>query len=190
MARPVSWLPRLHELRRSVGDSVRSHYDCEQIGRLFQIQPRSAQMLMGLMPTVTIGASALVERQALSALLDRIAAADDPAAELASLRAQGKPPAVRRSLRELVQTDFDADLSSTPAGMLLERGLLTARFESLADLASMLQWLAQVMDEDLEGFAARYEPVRELDRVEAQQREADQADAAFITEWLAAHPTR
>jgi len=52
MARLVSWLPRLPSLFRSVSESVRSHYASDDLERLFQIQPRSAQMLMHLLPTV------------------------------------------------------------------------------------------------------------------------------------------
>ncbi|MDQ1450390.1 MAG: hypothetical protein QOK38_256 [Acidobacteriaceae bacterium] len=35
MPRPISWLPRLHEIRRSVVNSVRSHYDRNDLERLF-----------------------------------------------------------------------------------------------------------------------------------------------------------
>jgi hypothetical protein len=28
MPRPISWLTRLHEIRRAVASSVRSHYEC------------------------------------------------------------------------------------------------------------------------------------------------------------------
>ncbi len=45
MARPVSWLPRLHEIRRAVANSVRSHYDRHDLQNLFELQPRAAQKL-------------------------------------------------------------------------------------------------------------------------------------------------
>ena len=108
MARPVSWLPRLPALARAVGESVRSHYACSDLERLFEVQPRSAQMLMNNLPTVRIGKSLLVEREVLAGWLGRLADAEDPAAELASMRAEGKPPIVRRKLRELVQKDVAA----------------------------------------------------------------------------------
>ena len=69
MARPVSWLPRLPALVRSVSESVRSHYASGDLERLFQIQPRSAQMLLGLFPTVRVGKSLLVERKPWPAFL-------------------------------------------------------------------------------------------------------------------------
>jgi hypothetical protein len=102
MARPVSWLPRLPALARSVAESVRSHYTCSDIERLFEIQPRSAQMLMNNLPTVRIGKNLLVEREALAGWLGRLATADDPVRELASIRTQGRPRVVRSKLRELV----------------------------------------------------------------------------------------
>ena len=42
MPRRLSWLPRLHEIRRSVGNSVRSHYDRRDLQTLFEFQPRAA----------------------------------------------------------------------------------------------------------------------------------------------------
>lgn len=185
MARPVSWLPRLDALQRSVGDSVRSHYSREDLERLFEIQPRSAQMLMGLMPTVRIGQNLLVERAALASFLGRLSASEDPASEFVSIRAQGKPQVVRRKLRELVQKDMDAELTATPASIALAPGSLQINFETVADLAGSLCWLASVMDEDLDGFAERYEPVREENAAEVAEREAEQADAAYFREFLA-----
>jgi hypothetical protein len=46
MARLVSRLLRLPALARAVGESVRSHYACSDLERLFEVQLRSAQMLM------------------------------------------------------------------------------------------------------------------------------------------------
>ena len=60
MPRPISWLPRLHEIRRSVFNSVRSHYDRNDLERVFEVQPRSAQLLLELLPTVRLGRSLLV----------------------------------------------------------------------------------------------------------------------------------
>jgi hypothetical protein len=69
MPRPISWLPHLHEIRRSVLNSVRSHYDRNDLERLFEVQPRSAQLLLELLPTVRLGRSLLVEREALASSL-------------------------------------------------------------------------------------------------------------------------
>ena len=71
-------------------------------------------MLMNLLPTVRIGRSLLVEREVLAGLLARLTAADDPGRELGSMRAEARPPVVRRKLRELVQRDTSTGASSLP----------------------------------------------------------------------------
>ena len=184
MARPVSWLPRLPALARAVSESVRSHYACSDLERLFEVQPRSAQMLMSLLPTVRIGRSLLVEREVLAGLLGRLAAADDPGRELASMRAEAKPPIVRRKLRELVQRDVAGGESSLPPHVHLEPGALTVRFTTVEELAAALWRLAILLDEDLDGFASRYELVPEAN-VEPAEAAAERADAAYLREWLA-----
>jgi hypothetical protein len=184
MARPVSWLPRLPALARAVDESVRSHYACSDLERLFEVQPRSAQMLMGLLPTVRIGRSLLVEREVLAGLLGRLSAADDPGRELASMRAEAKPPIVRRKLRELVQRDVAAGESSLPPHVHLEPGALSVSFTTVEELATALWRLAILLDEDLDGFASRYELVPEP-QVEPAEAAAELADAAYLREWLA-----
>jgi hypothetical protein len=177
MARPVSWLPRLPVLLRSVSESVRSHYASGDLERLFEIQ----------LPTMRIGKSLLVEREVLAGLLARLADAGDPAAELAALRARGKPPTVRRRLRDLVPRDIDAGLVELPDNVALEPGSLTVRFATVEELASSLWRLAALLQEDLDGFAARYEPAREADADagETGEDEMERAHAAFIREGLA-----
>src|ERR1700692_165930 len=89
MARPASWLPRLHEIQRTVANSVRSHYDRHNLEQLFELQPRAAQKLLSLLPTVAVGTSRLVEREALGSFLDGARDADDITAYLARIRTQG-----------------------------------------------------------------------------------------------------
>jgi hypothetical protein len=187
MARPVSWLPRLVAIQRAVAESVRSHYTSSEIERLFEIQPRSAQMLLNLLPTVRVGKSLLVEREALEEFLTRLAGAADPALELAAVRAQGKPPIVRRKLRELVQQDVDASLTSLPPNVVIEPGILGIRFSTIEELAASLWRLAQILEEDLDGFAERYEPAVEIDLVEKEAHDLERADVLWIREWLAEH---
>jgi len=187
MARPVSWLPRLPALARAVGESVRSHYACSDLERLFEVQPRSAQMLMNNLPTVRIGKSLLVEREALAGWLGRLVTADDPARELASMRTESKPPIVRRKLRELVQRDVAAGESALPANVHLETGSLAVTFTTVEDLATALWRLAMLLEEDLDGFALLYEPAPETDD-DQEETQMERADVAYIREWLAAQP--
>src|SRR5215475_7471198 len=79
MPRPVSWLSRLAEIRRSVKNSVRSHYERKDIERLFQIQPRAAQTLIrGIAPSAKVGSSFLLARGDLEGFLDRVAEGAEP----------------------------------------------------------------------------------------------------------------
>jgi hypothetical protein len=174
-------------LARAVGESVRSHYACSDLERLFEVQPRSAQMLMNNLPTVRIGKSLLVEREALAGWLGRLAVAVDPAAELASMRAEGKPPIVRRKLRELVQRDVAAGESSLPPNVRLETGSLAVTFTTVEELATALWRLAMLLEEDLDGFALLYEPAPETEDDQEESR-MERADVAYIREWLAAQP--
>ena len=41
MPRPISWLPQLHAIERSVQNSVRSHYQRRDLEQLFSLQPRA-----------------------------------------------------------------------------------------------------------------------------------------------------
>jgi hypothetical protein len=187
VARTVSWFPRLPALLRAVNDSVRSHYSGGEIERLFEIQPRSAQMLMRLLPTTSVGKSRLVEREALAGFLSRLEASEDPANEMALIRSEGRPPVVRRKLRELIQRDSVAALTSLPHNLHLETGALAIQFSTVEELATTLWQLAQILEEDLEGFAARYEPASLTDEEETPEEEMERADADHIKEWLAAH---
>jgi hypothetical protein len=64
LPRPISWLPRLSEIRRSIKNSVRSHYERKDIERLFQLQPRAAQALIqGIAPSARVGRSFLLSFQ-------------------------------------------------------------------------------------------------------------------------------
>ena len=88
MPRALSWLPRLHEIRRSVENSSRSHYTRKELEYLFQLQPRAAQKLLEILPTTAVGTSRLAEREALAHFLDQIHAAENPSAAMEAIRQQ------------------------------------------------------------------------------------------------------
>ena len=162
MPRPVSWLPRLNEIRRSVADSVRSHYGRRDLEQLFELQPRAAQKLLELLPTTAVGTSLLVEREALAGFLDRVQEAEDVPAVLEAVR-QEKAQVSRRRLRALVQTDHNPiSLASLPEALTLHRGRLEVRFQTLEELAETLYFLARALQDETEAFAEAYEPVPEL----------------------------
>jgi hypothetical protein len=158
MPRTLSWLPRLAEIRRTVHQSARSHYERKDIERLFQIQPRRAQQLIqGIAPSAKIGRSLLLERSALQAFLDAIADGADPACLLSARVA----PAPRRKLRILVQHDHaPTTLDNAPGNISFEAGKLTITFNCIQDLASALLALAEILDnpEQLDLVEARHVP--------------------------------
>ena len=157
MPRPVSWLPRLHEIRRAVASSVRSHYERKEIESLFQVQPRAAQLLLEMLPTSVIGRSRLVERQTLADFLDRIHKSDDPSAELDLIRAQGGK-ASRKKIRTLVRLDSEPlQLDSLPANIEFIPGQMMVSFRTIEDLAQAMYNLARVMETDGDELARRYE---------------------------------
>ncbi len=104
MPRPLSWLPQLHGIERLVENSVRSHYERRDLEQLSSLQPRAAQLLMDALPTVPVGRSRLVEREALRSLLAEVREAEDPSGVLEAARRQQKT-ASRRKLRDLLPHD-------------------------------------------------------------------------------------
>ncbi len=160
MPRPVSWLPRLHEIRRSVANSVRSHYSRTDLEQLFELQPRAAQKLLRMLPTVQVGTSRLVEREALHAFLDRIHEAKDLKATSSVIQAarEEKQEVSRRKLRSLVRYDHHpVTFRSLPSNLTIERGRLEVRFETVEELAEAMYFLARVLEGEGQEFAREFE---------------------------------
>nr|AOS95258.1 hypothetical protein [uncultured bacterium] len=163
MARPISWLPRLHAIRQSVANSIRSHYDRHDLEDLFGIGNRAAQELFKCLPTTRVGQSFLVAKEDLSELLDGIHGAADPAAHLAVIR-ENSPGRSRKKLRVLVRKDQTvATLDSLPDNLSLERGRLTVSFQTSQELAVTLYGIAQILEEELEEFERRYQKLQKAD---------------------------
>ena len=158
MARPPSWLPRLHELRRAVANSVRSHYDRRDLERLFELQPRGAGKLLELLPTVPVGTAHLVDREVLLRFLERVHDADDVHALFDQLRLE-KGAASRRKIRSLVRRDLEpVGLTSLPDAIGLSRGRLEVSFRSVEELAQAMLTLARILEHEGDLFAELYEP--------------------------------
>lgn len=175
MPRPVSWLPRLHEISRSVANSVRSHYGRRDLEQLFELQPRAAQKLIEMLPTVKIGTSLLVEREALAGFLDRVRDADDVGALFDQVRAE-KTAVSRKKLRTLVRRDDrPMTVASLPGSIALSRGRLEVSFASVEQLAEAMYALARVLDNDQDAFIQAYEP----ERPPAVPEDAGEIDALF-----------
>jgi hypothetical protein len=186
MARTVGWLGRLDPITRSVANSVPSHYDRADLAALFDLKERSMFSLLAGLPKVHVGRSVLVERSALLAFLERLQAAEDPAAELARLRTD-VPANPRRKLRQFRRTEVTASLlEELPNTVHLAPGELRVQFASLEELAYALTAPSEVLRDDLEAFALRYEPSREFSAEERAKRQAEQEEAAWYREW---HPS-
>lgn len=158
MPRPLSWLPRLHEISKTISNSVRSHYGRQDLERLFELQPRAAQKLLELLPVVTVGTSRLVEREVLAGFLERVREADDVAGLLDRIRKE-KTGRSRGSIRTLVRRDLaPVSLASLPQSIMLSRGRLEVSFRSVEQLAEDLFKIAQLLTEHTDQFAVRFEP--------------------------------
>jgi hypothetical protein len=157
MPRPISWLPRLHEITRSVANSVRSHYDRRDLEQLFELQPRAAQKLLEMLPTVQVGTSGLVEREALGFFLDRVRESENTTDLFDQIRKE-KAQTSRRKIRALVRRDLDpVGLSSLPDSMTLSPGRLEVRFETVEELCESMLLLARVITDELDAFVKTYE---------------------------------
>jgi hypothetical protein len=158
MPRTLSWLDRIVPISRTVRDSARSHYDRKDIERLFELQPRAAQQLMAALPSVPVGRTRLVDREALAEFLGKLNDSEKPAETFAQIRAEGGKT-VRRKLREFSLQDQPASVSSPPRMMTIERGKLKVNFQTLEEVAEAMLYLATVFSHDLDGFARLYEPI-------------------------------
>jgi hypothetical protein len=170
MSRPVSWMSRLHEIRKTVGASVRSHYERREIETLFQVQARTAQQLLQMLPTTEIGRSRLVERQALAAFLDRLHEAEEPSAELQQIRRMGGST-TRKKIRTLIPRDNELlSVHSLPANVQIEPGRLTISFSRLEELAEAMYLLARVIEAEGDALSERFE-IRRIPEVDAAEVE-------------------
>ncbi len=168
MPRPVSWLPRLHEISRAASNSVRSHYDRRDLEHLFELQPRAAQKLIELLPSVQIGTSRLVEREVMITFLDRVQEAEDVGQLFEEIRSE-KAVTSRRKVRSLVRRDLEpVSLTSLPDEIRLSRGQLVISFRSVEELAEAMLALARVLESEGDEFARAFEPLPEAAHTEGQ----------------------
>ncbi len=157
MSRPISWLPRLHDITRAVTNSVRSHYDRRDVEKLFELQPRAAQEMLKLLPSVQVGTSRLLAREVLADFLSRVRNTEDVAGLFDTLRSE-KAAVSRRRLRSLVRRDLDpVSITSLPDSMTLSRGRLEVNFQTVEQLAECMLMLARVLESEGEEFAERFE---------------------------------
>ena len=182
MARRTSWLPRLYEIHNSVRNSIRSHYERRDIEYLFQLQPRAAQQLMGMIDVgVRVGQSHLVDRTALEQFLDVLKQSDNPENLLESRRHCRPNPISRKKLRDLVQVDQPPiRLHCLPKALSLESGKVTINFQNMEELANALYGLAQILEHQYEEFSNQYEPAQ----IEIQSQTPENKEVQVLFEEL------
>lgn len=173
MPRPVSWLPRLHTIRRTVTASVRSHYDRHELEVLFELQPRAAQKLIEMLRSVKIGTSRIIEREVLITFLDRVQAADDTESLFSAIRAE-KSAASRRKIRSLVRRDLEpVSLASLPSSIRLRPGQLEVSFTTIEQLAESLLLIARILENDGDQCAESFEVGTNMAHVDETRAEVD-----------------
>jgi len=185
MARSASWIPRLNEIQRAVSSSIRSHYTRRELEVLFQLQPRAALNLIELLPTVSIGTSLLVEKDALLSFLQGAQDVDDATAYFERLRL-AKVTVSHRKIRSLIRQDREPlAISSLPSAVRLLRGRLEVTFATVEQLAESMYALARALDSDLDNFATAYE-VREpehdspeLDEITQMFADLDRIESSY-----------
>jgi hypothetical protein len=158
MARTLSWLPQLHTIRRSVANSVRSHYERKDLELLFRLQPAAAGKLLDILPTTRVGSSLLVERDALATFLKRVDEAGDVAELMREIRRERSTKS-RRKLRSLKRQDYGG-MAALPSWVKLTRGRLEIGFATADQLAEGMLLLAAILESDLAAFVEAYEPAQ------------------------------
>ena len=175
MARPISWLPRLHVIRRSVANSVRSHYSSRDLGLLFKLQPRAVTKLLKVLPVVLVGQAHMVQREDLVDFLDRVQQAENVTALCIQRRVE-KGNVSRKKPRALVLREFEP-IDPASLAPWISRGVLKETpFTSVQQLADIFWRIACAMDgEGLEEFIRLYEPEQLVSEEREQQRAEKQA---------------
>jgi len=113
--------------------------------------------------------SLLVERE-FWRMVRPLADADDPAAELASMRPKASRPSCGASC---ASCSADVALARVPSRQChLGTGSLAVTFTTVEELATALWRLAMLLEEDLDGFALLYEPAPDTE--DDQERRPDE----------------
>jgi len=117
-----------------------------------------------MLPSVRVGTSRLIEREALVSFLDRVQDADDTPRLFEDMRAE-KTAASRRKIRSLVRRDLEpVSLTSLPDSIQLSRGHLAIAFTTVEQLAENLLLVARILESEGDEFAAAYELSPEPER--------------------------
>lgn len=171
MARSISWLSILDGLHHWACHSKKAQVTSVDIQRKFQIQPRSAQQLMEMMPREEFGGTTFIRMEDLRDWLKRVVDArakggDKAVRELLTrIRTKEKPVIVNRRIVEIEKDEAAAlrnahavmEAVEKPAGMKLRRGRIEFAWGTMEQLVQALYWLASEMQDEAY-FESRYCP--------------------------------
>ncbi len=125
---------------------------------LFELQPRADQNFFALLPSVQVGRSRLVEREALAKFLDGVQEADDTSKFIEQVRREKGAPS-RKKIRSLVRRYTEpVSLSSLPESISLSLGRLEISFRSVEELAEAMYAIARLLEDEGDCFAQAFEP--------------------------------
>jgi hypothetical protein len=151
----------LHLIRETLASSVRSHYSCQDIQKLFDLRERAAQKILECFPSLPLGRSKLrlVSRESLLDFVVRAGTTEDIPGLLAQIKAESAAKPSRKAIASLPSEIVARDrpvvrADALPAPIELERGCLRIQFETLDVLVAALQTLAQALSDDTDGFAS------------------------------------
>jgi hypothetical protein len=158
MARTVSWLPRLQEIRRSVRGSTRTHYNRRELELLFGLGPRMAGKMIEMLDTVEVGPSRLVPREVLERFLERVSKARDIAELYRRLRKRKHDPNWNKPRAMVLDDNEPREMPALPDWIYLSRGHLIMRFEITEQLVQGLALVERMVATHGDEFALKYEP--------------------------------
>lgn len=158
MSRTISWLPRLLEIRRSVRESTRTHYNRRELELLFGLGPRMAGKMVEMLETEPVGASRLVRRETLLRFLERVAKAPDVAALYRRLRKRKHDPTWNKPRAMVLDDHEPQEMPALPDSISLSRGLCTIRFTITEQLVQGLAFVEKIVATHGDEFALKYEP--------------------------------
>lgn len=172
MARTISWLPRLKEIRVLVEKSPISLWDRADLEKVFELQSRAANTLLAKLPRGRgPGGALLVEREALLRFLNEV-------------ERTGRPPKARTKVyrKRMRLTVLPArqvgrgSVEAIPNTVTVAPGRISVAFRDAEDLIAQMWTLALAARDDEErfrGLVAPGEPARKPQEKESAAIERD-----------------
>lgn len=162
MPTPRTWLPRIDEILEILRDSKADHFDRAALEVLFQIQRRSAYILMKQVGPVTRSSAQLLERASLLRWVETIK--ETEAYDLSARRQtieqvvtdlqekeamrSVRPPTAFPVVREMLM----ATVASLPDSIEIALGEIRVRFTDTTEALQLLYQLGLALHNDIASF--------------------------------------